>query len=138
AVRASLSRAVEPFAPYAAHSQLVPSSRSHSGAKTEDDVTELQTTSNGISLASRPQPFSTMALNVRRTSRSVVGRPAELAAIQQEIESARAGRLVALTLEGEPGIGKTRLLMAAGQRASDEGFTTIDVTADEEIRGLFM
>ncbi len=101
-------------------------------------MSDPNSTSNGSSLASLPQPFSPMALNVRRTSREVVGRPAELAAIQQEIASARAGRLVGLTLEGEPGIGKTRLLLAAGQRASDEGFTTIAVTADEEIRGPFL
>jgi tetratricopeptide (TPR) repeat protein/DNA-binding CsgD family transcriptional regulator len=79
-----------------------------------------------------------MALNVRRTSRMVVGRPAELEAIQQEIASARASRLVGLTLEGEPGIGKTRLLLAAGERAAEQGFTTIAVTADEEIRGPFL
>jgi tetratricopeptide (TPR) repeat protein/DNA-binding CsgD family transcriptional regulator len=79
-----------------------------------------------------------MALNVRRTSRPVVGRPAELAAIRHEIASAHAGRLVGLTVEGEPGIGKTRLLLAAGELASTEGCTTIAVTADEEIRGPFL
>jgi DNA-binding NarL/FixJ family response regulator len=68
----------------------------------------------------------------------VVGRPIELAGIQQEIGSAGSGRLAALTVEGEPGIGKTRLLLAAGEIASARGFTTIAVAADEELRGPFL
>ena len=43
-----------------------------------------------------------------------------------------------MTLEGEPGIGKTRLLLAAGEMATAKGFTTIAVTADEELRGPFL
>lgn len=84
------------------------------------------------------QPFSPMALHVHRATGDVVGRPAELAAIHQELNSASAGRVVALTLEGEPGIGKTRLLLAAAEMASSAGFTTIAVTADEELRGPFL
>ena len=79
-----------------------------------------------------------MALHVHRGSGDVVGRPLELAAIGQEIASARTGRLVGLTLEGEPGIGKTRLLLAAREQAEQAGFTTIAVTADEELRGPFL
>lgn len=82
--------------------------------------------------------FSPMALHVHRAKGDVVGRPAELAAISQELTSARTGRLVCLTLEGEPGIGKTRLLLAAAELASEDGFTTIAVTADEELRGPFL
>ncbi len=84
------------------------------------------------------QAFSPMALHVHRGSGDVVGRPVELAAIGQEIASARTGRLVGLTLEGEPGIGKTRLLLAARELAEQAGFTTIAVTADEELRGPFL
>lgn len=69
---------------------------------------------------------------------AVVGRPVELAAIQQELASARSGRLAAVTVEGEPGIGKTRLLLAASEIASAQGFTAIAVAADEEIRGPFL
>jgi DNA-binding CsgD family transcriptional regulator len=69
---------------------------------------------------------------------AVVGRPAELAAIQQEIATAKTGRMAALTVEGEPGIGKTRLLLSAAEMASAEGFATIIVAADEEIRGPFL
>ena len=46
--------------------------------------------------------------------------------------------LVALTVEGEPGIGKTRLLVAASEMAATAGFLTIAVTTDEQIRGPFL
>jgi tetratricopeptide (TPR) repeat protein len=68
----------------------------------------------------------------------VVGRKLELGAIAQELAAAKAGRLTALTLEGEPGIGKTRLLLATAQLAAGEGFIPLAVTADEEIRGPFL
>jgi tetratricopeptide (TPR) repeat protein/DNA-binding CsgD family transcriptional regulator len=87
---------------------------------------------------SLPIVFSPMALDVGRLTGQVVGRPGELQAITQELATARAGRLAGLTLEGEPGIGKTRLLLAAAQQAAAEGFTTIAVTADEELRGPFL
>jgi hypothetical protein len=48
------------------------------------------------------------------------------------------GRLTALTLEGEPGIGKTRLLLEVAELAAAEGFTPLAATADEEIRGPFL
>lgn len=84
------------------------------------------------------QHFSPLPIQLRRASGAVVGRPVELDAIRQEIASARAGRLAALTVEGEPGIGKTRLLLAAAEAAAAEGFTSIAVVADEEIRGPFL
>ena len=86
----------------------------------------------------RPLPFSPMALDVHRATGDVVGRPAELQAITQELATAGAGRLVGLTVEGEPGIGKTRLLVAAADKARADGFTAIAVTADEELRGPFL
>ena len=86
----------------------------------------------------RPLPFSPMALDVHRATGDVIGRPAELKAITQELATARTGRLVGLTVEGEPGIGKTRLLVAAAERAESAGFTAIAVTADEELRGPFL
>ncbi|HTG47299.1 MAG TPA: AAA family ATPase [Actinomycetota bacterium] len=81
---------------------------------------------------------SPLALHAHRSAGSVVGRSAELDAIGQEIASALTGRLVGLTLEGEPGIGKTRLLLAAREVADRAGMVTIAVTADEEIRGPFL
>ena len=86
----------------------------------------------------RLQHFSPMALHVHRATGDVVGRPAELAAIRQELASARTGRVVGLTLEGEPGIGKTRLLLAAAEMAAAAGCITIAVAADEELRGPFL
>ena len=68
----------------------------------------------------------------------MVGRPAELAAIEQELHSAQGGRISSVTLEGEPGIGKTRLLVAGMELARAAGFTPIAVTADEELRGPFL
>src|SRR5437867_6359862 len=89
-------------------------------------------------LGSLLAPFSPLALQVRRVTGAVVGRPVELAAIQQELASAQQGRLSGVTVEGEPGIGKTRLLLAASEIASALGFTTIAVAADEEFRGPFL
>ena len=83
-------------------------------------------------------PFSPMALDVHRATGEVVGRPVELQGIKQELATAKAGRLSALTVEGEPGIGKTRLLLAAVECAAAEGFAPIAVTADEELRGPFL
>jgi DNA-binding NarL/FixJ family response regulator len=81
------------------------------------------------------QAFSTLALQTRRAVGAVVGRPLELAAIQEELASAAQGRLAGITVEGEPGIGKTRLIAAASEMAASQGFITIAVAADEEIRG---
>jgi DNA-binding NarL/FixJ family response regulator len=93
---------------------------------------------HAVSAPSLDMPVSPLALQGRRVTGSVVGRQVELGAIKQELASARSGRLTALTLEGEPGIGKTRLLLAAAELAAAEGFTPLAVTADEEIRGPFL
>ena len=93
---------------------------------------------DGGTAVARLDAVSPMALHVRRATGPVVGRKGELDAIRQELATARTGRLAGLTLEGEPGIGKTRLLLAAAEIASEAGFTTIAVTADEELRGPFL
>ncbi|MGH7541780.1 MAG: ATP-binding protein, partial [Gemmatimonadota bacterium] len=82
--------------------------------------------------------FAPLGLLQHRSGRSVVGRPTELAAIEDGLEAAASGRLGAVTVEGEPGIGKTRLLLAAREIAADRGFLTIAVGADEELRGPFL
>ena len=82
--------------------------------------------------------FAPLGLFEHRTGRAVVGRPTELAAIEDGIAGAEGGRLTALTVEGEPGIGKTRLLLAAREIAMTRGFLTIAVGADEELRGPFL
>lgn len=83
-------------------------------------------------------PLSPLTLQIGRTTRAVVGRPSEIAAIGQELEMTGSGRLSALTVEGEPGIGKTRILLEASARATKEGFGLIAVASDEEIRGPFL
>jgi DNA-binding NarL/FixJ family response regulator len=82
-------------------------------------------------------PQCSLTVQQRRASGAVIGRSAELEAIAQEVREA-AGRMCAMTLEGEPGIGKTRLLLAAMELASSSGFTCVAITADEEIRGPFL
>jgi tetratricopeptide (TPR) repeat protein/DNA-binding CsgD family transcriptional regulator len=82
-------------------------------------------------------PQCSLAVQLRRASGAVIGRSAELDAISQELNEA-ASRLAAVTLEGEPGIGKTRLLLAAAELAAAKGFTCVAITADEEIRGPFL
>src|SRR5205814_4115080 len=94
-------------------------------------------TLGGSALDPRIQPQCSLAVQLRRVTGSVVGRTAEMAAIDQELRDARTN-LSAVTLEGEPGIGKTRLLLAAAELATRTGFTTVAVTADEEIRGPFL
>ena len=82
-------------------------------------------------------PQCSLAVQLRRATGAVIGRSAELDAISQELREA-SGRLAAVTLEGEPGIGKTRLLLATAELASASGFTCVAITADEEIRGPFL
>jgi DNA-binding CsgD family transcriptional regulator len=67
----------------------------------------------------------------------MVGRSAELEAIKAALEQARHG-IFAIGLEGEPGIGKSHLLLAASEAAATAGFVPVNVTADEEIRGPFI
>jgi DNA-binding CsgD family transcriptional regulator len=83
------------------------------------------------------QAQCSLAVQLRRATGSMIGRSTELAAFAQEIRESKT-RLAAVTLEGEPGIGKTRLLLAAAELAAAAGFCTVAVTADEEIRGPFL
>ena len=82
-------------------------------------------------------PQCSLAVQLRRANGAVIGRSAELDGISQELREA-SSRLAAVTLEGEPGIGKTRLLLAAAELASAAGFACVAITADEEIRGPFL
>lgn len=82
-------------------------------------------------------PLCSLGLFRGRITGSVVGRSQELVAVEQELKAARRG-LACLTVEGEPGIGKTRLLLAIEEMARNLGFLPVAVTADEEIRGPFL
>jgi class 3 adenylate cyclase/DNA-binding CsgD family transcriptional regulator len=67
----------------------------------------------------------------------VVGREAERAAIEQELDAVLAGSLRVVSVEGEAGIGKTRLIEEAVDAAAKRGFGVVMVGADEELRGPF-
>jgi DNA-binding CsgD family transcriptional regulator len=99
-------------------------------------ATELQIPQGDV-LDPLVQAQCSLAVQLRRASGSIIGRSAELAAFAQEIREAKT-RLAAVTLEGEPGIGKTRLLLSAAELTAAAGFCTVAVTADEEIRGPFL
>jgi DNA-binding NarL/FixJ family response regulator len=78
-----------------------------------------------------------LGLYTGRISNSLVGRSQAVAVIEHAIAEARQG-MSCIAIEGEPGIGKTRLLYATGELARAGGFTVIAVTADEEIQGPFL
>jgi DNA-binding NarL/FixJ family response regulator len=105
-------------------------------ARSEEQATPLRGAGGGA-LDPLVGPQCSLAVQLRRATGAVIGRAAELEAIAQEVREATS-RLAAVTLEGEPGIGKTRLLLAAAELASASGFTCVAITADEEIRGPFL
>ena len=75
-----------------------------------------------------------------RAAGPIVGRKRELAAIHDHLQGARSG-LRALVLEGEAGIGKTRMLEETAYLASspeDGAYVALEVAADEELRGPFL
>lgn len=74
-----------------------------------------------------------------RNAGPMVGRTAELNAIRTELQTAHAGALRAIAVEGEAGIGKTRLLEFACEVAEslEPPFSILRVAADEELRGPF-
>jgi class 3 adenylate cyclase len=69
----------------------------------------------------------------------VVGRAREQKVIEEQLEGTGTG-LRAVVLEGEAGIGKTKMLDATADMASEREhpFWVLDVTADEELRGPFL
>ena len=61
----------------------------------------------------------------------LIERDVELGVLAEVIEAAASGRGGAVLIEGEPGIGKTRLLRAARSRAEATGSRVLYATADE-------
>lgn len=74
-----------------------------------------------------------------RSEAPIVGRTRELKAIEEQLAATGSG-LRALVLQGEAGIGKTRMLEAAIDlaEAAETPYLTLDVSADEELRGPFL
>lgn len=62
---------------------------------------------------------------VQQASRKIIGRRDELAALQEILDLAAAGSPAIVTVAGEPGIGKTRLVEEACSYAEIRGFTTV-------------
>ncbi|MFA7250135.1 MAG: AAA family ATPase [Dehalococcoidia bacterium] len=100
-------------------------------------VSEAAAAGGGSPLSAAVAPLCSLGLYNGRASGPIVGRPRELSAIRQGLASARAG-LTCTVIEGEPGIGKTRFLLAVDELAATQGFIPVAVTADEEIRGPFL
>lgn len=71
----------------------------------------------------------------RRAARlELVGRARERDALERLLEEAAAGRGTSLMLTGEPGVGKTRLVLEAIDRAQTRGFLVVDSDAADHPR----
>ena len=66
-----------------------------------------------------------------RVADHLVGRAVELAAIDRALDELGDGRTAPLVIEGEPGIGKTRLLAELAARADARGCTVLGGSASE-------
>ena len=66
----------------------------------------------------------------------IVGREAELGALQQALADLARRRACALEIVGEPGIGKTRLLAELGADADSRGMIVLSGSASELEHGL--
>src|SRR5689334_4219119 len=67
---------------------------------------------------------------------TLVGRAAELRALDRLLDDAAAGRAGAVAVVGEPGIGKTRLLAELSARADGRGVLVLSGSASEFERDL--
>jgi tetratricopeptide (TPR) repeat protein len=78
-------------------------------------------------------------LDAPRATAPVVGRSRELGVIAGQLATPGSG-LRAVVVEGEAGIGKTRMLEATADLASgmETPYWVLDVSADEELRGPFL
>ena len=75
-----------------------------------------------------------------RSEGPIVGRMHEQRVIKEQLSAVTGTGLRAVVLEGEAGIGKTRMLEVTVDLAgtSDTPFSTLDVTADEELSGPYL
>ena len=74
-------------------------------------------------------------VRVRRATSSVVGRSTEVAAIEAAVDEAQSG-IAGVSLEGEPGIGKSRLMREAAQYARLRGLCTLATNCYEIERAM--
>ena len=66
----------------------------------------------------------------------IVGRKTELERLEQTLDALDRGGAACLTVEGEPGIGKTRLLAELGAQAEARGHALLSGAAAEFERNL--
>src|SRR5918995_80153 len=66
----------------------------------------------------------------------IVGRRSELEQLDAALEALKAGAPACLAVEGEPGIGKTRLLAELRRRAEERGCLVLSGSASEFERDL--
>ncbi|MFD8818054.1 ATP-binding protein [Streptomyces sp. NPDC059627] len=59
------------------------------------------------------------------------GRDGEIAAVREALKAVEGGRGACVVVEGEPGVGKSRLLAELEERARRGGFDVVSVRADE-------
>ncbi|HJR18131.1 MAG TPA: AAA family ATPase [Actinomycetota bacterium] len=91
--------------------------------------------------AAVPEPVAPTRLldetYVRPDRLPIVGRNAERAAVDADIDAVAAGQIRVYAVEGEAGIGKTRLIESTVDAAAAKGFGSVIVGGDEELRGPF-
>ena len=75
-------------------------------------------------------------LMLRVDDQPLVGRAAEMAAVERAVDGLRRDAPSALVVEGEAGIGKTRLLSELAERADRRGSTVLRGSASELERDL--
>src|SRR5690242_7679354 len=65
-----------------------------------------------------------------------VGRAAEISFVRERVASLAAGRGGVCWVSGDPGVGKSTLLVLAGEFAADAGCVVLRGSADELHRGV--
>jgi len=89
----------------------------------------LQKATSGLGVVQRPLP--TVPFQEPRWFTPLVGRTAELAKLKTAYENALSNRLSVVALQGETGVGKTRLMREFAIRAQSEGAAVLYGTAED-------
>ena len=83
-----------------------------------------------------PGPSRHQGRSLIRLPDPIVGRAGELAQFEAALDALGRGEPACLAVEGEPGIGKTRLLAELRRRAEDRGHVVLAGAAAEFERDL--
>ena len=82
-------------------------------------------------LAAPPGGSTIPAMAATAPSRGLYGREAEISQLSQALDRAASGHLAVVLIEGEPGIGKTRLLAGTLGAARGRGLQAATACAEE-------